>query len=270
MTVTGTILLADADRGRRGYVAENLVADGYEVLQAGSVGSAEQMLNSSFVDAAVIDRALPDADGMALLELVRGAGRAGARLDVDLPVIVTSHQPSTLERVRGLDRGCDDYLGRPYSYSELRARIAALLRRRQRMSAGARIRVGTLEVNALARQVWVDGRAVALSGKEFSLLQTLAREPTRVFRRAELMETVWGWPSGMEERCRTRTLDQHASRLRRKLSVHGVNYVINVWGVGYRLIDVIEPPSAAVVVALAPSRVVVAPPGQALGLGLSA
>jgi two-component system phosphate regulon response regulator PhoB len=116
-------------------------------------------------------------------------------------------------------------------------RIAALLRRRRRASTIARLRVGTLEIDALARQAWIDGVVVPLSSKEFSLLVTLAREPGRVFKRAELMETVWGWSDAGATSQHTRTLDSHASRVRRKLAAHGAAYVVNVWGVGYRLMD---------------------------------
>jgi DNA-binding response OmpR family regulator len=242
MSSTGkTILVVDADRATRGFVVQNLVADGYDVLEAGSAVSAQQLLTNSFVDLAVIDRALPDGDGLELLAFVRDAGQVGARLDVDMSLLMTSDHASTLDRVRGLERGCDDYLSRPYAYAELRARISALLRRRTRMAAGARLRIGPLEVNALARQAWIDGRPVPLSSKEFSLLQTLAREPMRVFGREELMTTVWGWGGSAAPGYRTRTLDSHASRLRRKLAAHGANYVINVWGVGYRVVDVTAP-----------------------------
>ena len=85
-----------------------------------------------------------------------------------------------------------------------------------------------------------------LSSKEFSLLHTLAREPGRVFKRDELMATVWGWSDGGSTAHRTRTLDSHVSRLRRKLSAHGARYVVNVWGVGYRLMDAAAPESVDV------------------------
>jgi len=236
-----TILLVEADRGARASVASQLTADGYEVLEAGSLGSARRLLTDNFVDVAVVDRALPDGDGLELLSFVRDGGPIGARVEADLPVILTSDRASSMDRVRGLERGCDDYMSSPYHYYELRARICALMRRRARLAAGARLRVGPLEVNSLARQAWVDGRPVVLSSKEFSLLQTLAREPTRVFGRDELMVSVWGWAANSAAASRTRTLDQHASRLRRKLSEHGANYVINVWGVGYKLVDVTAP-----------------------------
>ncbi|HWD69107.1 MAG TPA: response regulator transcription factor [Solirubrobacteraceae bacterium] len=240
-----TILIVGADRAARAFLGDNLTADGYEVLEAGAVTSARHLLSQTLVDLIVVDRALPDGDGLALLRFIRDADHLGARVDCDLPVILIAERASPLDRIRGFERGCDDYLGSDeFSYTELRARIAALLRRRRRASSIARLRVGSLEIDALARQVWIDGAPVPLSSKEFSLLVTLAREPGRVFKRAELMATVWGWSDGGATAQRTRTLDSHASRLRRKLAAHGAIYIVNVWGVGYRLIDV--PASEAV------------------------
>ena len=239
---TDTILVVRADREARTFLASNLTDDGFDVIEASSVQSARRALADAFVDLAVIDRELPDGDGLELLPYVRGAGAAATRVDTDLPLIITSPEASPLDRVRGLERGCDDYVSRPYSYAELRARVTALLRRRRRLSTAARLRVGSLEIDALARQAWIDGLPVALSSKEFTLLHTLAREPGRVFAREELMATVWGWGDAGRGAQQTRTLDSHASRLRRKLSAHGASYVINVWGVGYRLVDVpLEP-----------------------------
>jgi DNA-binding response OmpR family regulator len=234
-----TILIVGADRAARAFLGDNLTADGYEILEAGAVASASRLLMQSHVDLLVLDRDLPDHDGLELLRFIREADQLVSQVDCDLPVIVTSGDASPLERIRGFERGCDDYLNRAeLSYTELRVRIAALLRRRRRVSAISRLRVGTLEIDALARQAWVDGVPVLLASKEFSLLVTLAREPGRVFKRAELMATVWGWSDGGVTAHHTRTLDSHASRLRRKLSTHGAAYVVNVWGVGYRLIDV--------------------------------
>jgi DNA-binding response OmpR family regulator len=93
--------------------------------------------------------------------------------------------------------------------------------------------VGPLEVDATAREVRVDGELIKLSKKEFALLRALAGEPTRVFTREELLRGVWGYRTIGT----TRTLDSHASRLRSKVSVHGHRFVVNVWGVGYRLLD---------------------------------
>lgn len=236
-----TILIVGADRAERAFLGDNLTADGYEVLEAGALSSARALLSQRRIDLVVVDRGLPDGSGLDLLRVVREADRVAAPIDSDLPVILIADGASQLERIRAFERGCDEYLcGTDLSYAELRARIGALLRRRRRGASVARLRVGTLEIDVLARQAWVAGRPVRLSGKEFSLLLALAREPGRVFRRAELMATVWGWNDGGATA--TRTLDSHASRLRRKLSVSGTGYVVNVWGVGYRLVDV---PAAA-------------------------
>ena len=234
-----TILIVGADRAARAFLGDNLTADGYEILEAGALTSARRLLTRALVDLIVLDRELPDGDGLELLRFIRDSEQPVAQVDCDLPVIVIAGNSSPLDRIRGYEHGCDDYLDRAeLSYTELRAHIAALLRRRRRISSIARLRVGTLEIDALARQVWVDGVPVPLASKEFSLLVTLARDPGRVFKRAELMATVWGWSDGGATAQRTRTLDSHVSRLRRKLSAHGAMYVVNVWGVGYRRIDV--------------------------------
>ena len=236
------ILLVGADRGARAALGDNLTADGYEILEAGALTSARRLLASTAVDLVVVDRELPDGDGLDLLRFIRESDHLGAAVDCDLPVILSASGAPALERIRGFERGCDDYVDRDeVTYTEMRARIGAALRRRRRIANVARLRVGTLEIDALARQAWVGGVPVRLAGKEFSLLVTLAREPGRVFRREELMATVWGWSDGGATAQRTRTLDSHASRLRRKLSAHGARYVLNVWGVGYRLIDVPAP-----------------------------
>jgi DNA-binding response OmpR family regulator len=109
-----------------------------------------------------------------------------------------------------------------------------VLRRAYRRPGGGRLRVGPLEIEPLSRQVRLDGELLHLSKKEFALLRALAEDPTRVFTREELLRGVWGF----QALGATRTLDSHASRLRKKLTEAGAaGFVINVWGVGYRLID---------------------------------
>jgi DNA-binding response OmpR family regulator len=147
---------------------------------------------------------------------------------------VLSRDADRLQRIRMLERGGDDVVRKPFAYPELRARIAAVLRRSE-IRRGARIlRAGPIVIDVRSREVRVFDRLVVLSDKEYQLLVALAGEPTRVFTRAELLRGVWGHQSFGH----TRTLDSHASRLRRKLCGEGHDkLVINVWGVGYRLID---------------------------------
>jgi DNA-binding response OmpR family regulator len=152
----------------------------------------------------------------------------------NVPVIVLGEPESdTVDRVRALDRGCDDFLVRPFAYEELLARIRAVLRRTM-PPAHETLRAGPIGVDLATRSIRVQGEAVALAGKEYELLVKLMSDPTRVFTKESLLRDVWGFRS----LGRTRTLDSHASRLRRKLSTAAPGpFVINVWGVGYRLLD---------------------------------
>jgi DNA-binding response OmpR family regulator len=212
-----TILLVEDDRALRTFLADNLTADGFELLVAGTAREGRALLERRAPAVAVVDVELPDASGLSLL------GRAGARF------LVLSGRGTELDRVRGLQHGADDYMVKPFSYPELLLRLRALLRRGAERPT--RLRVGALEVDPPTRDVRVGGRRVELSAKEFSLLRALAQDPTRVFTKDELLRDVWGFAS----RGSTRTLDSHACRLRRKL---GAGFVVNVWGVGYRLVEV--------------------------------
>jgi DNA-binding response OmpR family regulator len=230
---TATILIVEDDSATRRFLADNLAADGFEPVEAERLLDARHLVRTAYPDLAIVDLGLPDGDGLELLRYVRNTDRAVGRTDPDLPLLVLTGRGSELDRMRGFDRGCDDYVVKPFAYHELRARVRALLRRTARRPETSRLRIGTLELDSIARQVWVRGTPVALSKKEFALLRALAAEPTRVFTREELLRGVWGFRTlGM-----TRTLDSHAFRLRRKLAAHGDRFVVNVWGVGYRLID---------------------------------
>jgi DNA-binding response OmpR family regulator len=150
----------------------------------------------------------------------------------DVPVIVLGEPESdTVDRIRALERGCDDFLVRPFAYEELLARIRAVLRRTTPAAHEVR-RAGLIIADLATRSVLVADVAVSLAGKEYELLLKLMTDPTRVFTKEELLREVWGFRS----LGRTRTLDSHASRLRRKLAAAGAgSVVVNVWGVGYRL-----------------------------------
>jgi DNA-binding response OmpR family regulator len=228
-----TILVIEDHGPTRSFLADNLAADGYDVLEAGCASHAERLIETRFPDLAIIDLGLPDRDGLELLARVRGIDPVAARTDPDLPIVLLTGRASELDQLRGFARGCDDYVIKPFSYQELLARIGALLRRNERRPGQGRLRIGSLEIDPSSRQVWLHGEPIALSKKEFGLLRALAAEPTRVFTREELLRGVWGF----QVICPTRTIDSHAHRLRKKLAAHGDRFVINVWGVGYRLVD---------------------------------
>jgi DNA-binding response OmpR family regulator len=232
-TAAATVLIVEDHHSTRKFLADNLAADGYELLEAQSAAEAHGQMQTRFPDLAIVDLELPDLDGLELLQTVRGSDRAAGQLDPDLPLLVLTGRSGELDRLRAFDRGADDYVCKPFSYQELHARIEALLRRTRRRPGTGRLRVGPIELDPLSRQVWLRGAPVDLSKKEFALLRALSGEPTRVFTREELLRGVWGFRAMGQ----TRTLDSHAFRLRRKLNRDGDSFVINVWGVGYRLLD---------------------------------
>ena len=228
-----TILLVEDDDATRTFLADNLTADGFDMLVADCVRDGRRLLEAKFPDLVVVDVVLPDAAGLDLVREVRSADGIASRLDPHTPVLVLSGRSSELDRLRALERGADDYVVKPFAYTEVRARIEALLRRANLRPGQGTLRVGELRIDPPSRDVTLRGRRIVLSQKEFALLRTLATEPTRVFTKEELLRNVWGFRALGS----TRTLDSHACRLRQKLSRGGDRFVLNVWGVGYRLID---------------------------------
>lgn len=239
-----TLLLVEADAPTREFLADNLIADGFDVLVAEAAEDGRELLERSFPDLVVLDGGLPEGAGFELLRHVREADGVASRIDPTVPVLVVAAHGGELERLRAFEHGADDVLDRPIAYRELRCRIEAILRRSGRRVRAGRLRVGELEIDAAARTVDLAGERLDLSAKEFALLRVLAADPTRVFTKAELLRAIWGQRTVGT----TRTLDSHACRLRRKLGVRGERYVVNVWGVGYRLVDV---PALAAAPALA-------------------
>ena len=228
-----TILIVEDDTTTATFLADNLTADGYDVLVADSARDALRLLERKYPDLALVDLGLPDADGLTLIERIRRADGVATRLNPDVPVLAVTGRSAPLDVLRGFERGVDDYVVKPFAYPELLARVRALLRRADRRTRLGRLRVGELEVDPPAREARLRGRALDLSQKEFALLRVLASDPTRVFTKEELLRTVWGYRSMGS----TRTLDSHACRLRHKLARDGDRFVVNVWGVGYRLVD---------------------------------
>lgn len=228
-----TILVVEDDPATRTFLADNLTADGYELLVAETAQHGLLLLETHFPDLALVDLGLPDASGYDVLRHVRAADGIASRIDPDTPLVLLTGRDGELDRVRGFERGADDYVCKPFSYPELRGRLAALLRRADGRRRGGRLRVGGLEIDPQARTAFLRGAALVLSQKEFALLRTLAGDPVKVFTKDELLRSIWGF----RHMGTTRTLDSHACRLRRKLGVHGEKYVVNVWGIGYRLVD---------------------------------
>jgi DNA-binding response OmpR family regulator len=204
------LLLADTDGNAQ--LTRHLTYDGFELVSDGD--------------------ARPDlvlVEDLSTLEELRS--RHG-----DVPVIVLGDPASdAVDRARALDRGCDDFLARPFVYEELLARIRAVLRRTSLREPELLV-AGPIRADVATRCVTVRGRFVPLAGKEYELLLKLLSDPQRVFTKEQLLREVWEFRA----LGRTRTLDSHASRLRRKLQAAGDGpFVLNVWGVGYRLLPVV-------------------------------
>lgn len=227
-----SLVVCEDDEITLDLLCEHLAADRFGVMPAPSASDALRLCRYNHPDLLLLDLNLPDASGLDVLREIREADGLDSRFDPRLPVIVLSGRSGDTDKVRGLDAGADDYVTKPFVYSELRARVGAVLRRREAHHEGPR-RVGDLILDPIRRRVTVGGRPVHLSKKEFALLRALVADPTRVFTKEELLTGVWGYKGPSK----TRTLDCHASRLRRKLDPEHGRFVINCWGFGYRLID---------------------------------
>jgi len=225
------VLVVEQEEPVRSYLEQQLSDDGYEVLSADAARKAFDLVEREQPDLVLLDAVLPDASGFEVCSRLR-EGEPGRSWNRDVPVIMVSSRSEPVDRLRGFARGCDDYVAMPFMYEELLARMRAVLRR----AGGPRhtvFAVDDLTIDFASRTVRVTGERVQLSAKEYDLLVALAEDPERVFGKEELLRDVWGFRS----LGRTRTLDSHASRLRRKLNSNGdPRYVLNEWGVGYRLV----------------------------------
>jgi len=227
------ILLIDADPHAAEQLAQQLAADGYRVDVARTTEHARMLAREHPPELALLgDLGEPHAT-LALLEEIRGRSLDGAApWDLGLPALVLGSGVDRLDAIRAFEAGADDYLPAG-AYLELRARVGALLRRAgSQREPAVRVRVGELEIDARSRCASLASEPLDLRRLEFDLLLHMAREPTRVFERRELLRSVWGYGNG----CSTRTVDSHASRLRRKLDPQRAGtWVLGVRGVGYRL-----------------------------------
>jgi DNA-binding response OmpR family regulator len=147
-------------------------------------------------------------------------------------VILVSPDTQEPNVLRAFDAGADDFIARPVPYLELRARLRALLRRTESPRPVEPLQIGPLEIDTGAYAASLHGDRLQLRHLEYELLLHLAGDPRRVFRKQELLSAVWGYRA----RASTRTLDSHASRLRHKLAASGERWIVNVRGIGYRLI----------------------------------
>ena len=230
-----TVVVCEDDPPTLELLCDHLVADSFEALAAPSAADALRLCHFKQPDLLLLDLNLPDAPGLDVLRVIRAAEGATGSYDPELAVIVLSGRGSDADRVRGLECGADDYVVKPFQVQEVVARMRAVLRRRDGRRAGP-LRVGELVVDPVPARGPRRRRAGAAGEQGVQPPADARLEPTRVFTKAELLRDVWGFRS----LGRTRTLDSHASRLRRKLDPEAGRYVVNCWGIGYRLIDAPE------------------------------
>lgn len=206
------VLLIEDDRATADYLAKGLREVGHvvEVARTGRDGLV-LALDEAF-DAIITDRMLPGPDGLSILRALRASGNR-------TPVLIVTALGEVDARVDGLDAGADDYLAKPFAFSELRARLDAMTRRATASGAGeaAVLRVADVEMNLLRRSVRRGGQPVELLPTEFRLLEFMMRHPGQVLTRTMLLERVWDFNFDPT----TNVVDVHVSRLRRKLDIPG-------------------------------------------------
>ncbi|MFQ5954045.1 MAG: winged helix-turn-helix domain-containing protein [Kiloniellales bacterium] len=219
------ILVIEDDREAAAYMAKGLTESGYVVDQAADGHDGLILGTSRDYDAMVVDRMLPGLDGLAVVQALRSQG-------ISTPVLILSALGQVDDRVRGLKAGGDDYLTKPYAFTELLARIEALLRRANPASAETRLRLADLEMDLLGRTVTRAGRGIELKPREFALLEFLLRHAGQVVTRTMLLEGVWGYHFDPQ----TNVIDVHVSRLRQKIDKGFQRPLLHtVRGVGYCL-----------------------------------
>lgn len=219
------VLLVEDDRNLRLFLRKALHEEGVSVDEAATGESALVAVGSKAYDCVVLDVMLPARDGFDVLATLRAAG-------VTTPVLMLTARTEVEHRVKGLEGGADDYLGKPFDLSELLARIQALVRRAKLGGVDPVLRVGTLALNPLTRRVTLGPRTIDLSPREFSLLEFLMRNAGRTVSRSRIAEAVWNYQFDPQ----TNVVDQYITYLRRKVGGEDTApEIVTVRGVGYRL-----------------------------------
>lgn len=218
------VLVVEDSRRLAGIIKRGLLEEGYAVDNAYDGEEAEYMAESVPFDLIVLDIMLPKKDGLAVCRDLRAK-------DVNTPILMLTAKDGVEDRVTGLDSGADDYLVKPFAFSELLARLRALLRREGQAKV-QKYQVGDMALDPQSREVWRDGERLELTAKEYAILEYFMRRPNAVVTRTMLGESVWDYEfDGLSN-----IIDVYVRRLRRKLDREGQPSIIQtVRGAGYRL-----------------------------------
>ena len=214
------LLLVEDDSMIGAAAQEGLRREGHTVDWVRDGARAEAAVAGAGYDIVLLDLGLPRRDGLAVLKAWRARG-------IDIPVVIITARDAVADRVAGLDAGADDYLVKPFDLDELSARVRAVARRRSGR-AGATITIGDLELDTAAKRVKWKGEEIALSAREYALLEALADRPGAYLTRAQLEERHYGW----DEEIASNAVEVHIHALRRKLDAALIR---NVRGLGYTL-----------------------------------
>ncbi len=222
MTTRRTVLVVEDESAIADVVEMYLEQAGFKVRWASSAAEAARQLEDPNLDLILLDLTLPDSDGVELFRDIRSRRST--------PVIMVTARDAEADRVLGLELGADDYVTKPFSPRELVARVRAVLRRGESAEPANDVpmSIGDLRIDPLSREVTAGDESVDLTRMEFDLLAYLLARPGRVFSRTQLLESVWGYPGGVD----SRTVDVHVAQLRRKLGERCP--VRTVRGVGYK------------------------------------
>jgi two-component system, OmpR family, response regulator len=219
------LLVIEDDEEAGSYLVKGLGESGHVVDRAADGPKGLGLALSGPYDALIVDRMLPGLDGLSIVETLRKSGN-------HVPVLILSARSGVDDRVAGLRAGGDDYLTKPFAFSELLARLDALLRRSQPVAAETRLRVADLEIDLLARTVSRAGSPIDLKPREFRILEYLMRHAGQVVTRTMLLENVWDYHFDPQ----TNVVDVHMSRLRQKIDGDAERPLLQtVRGAGYRL-----------------------------------
>ena len=203
----------------------NLQNEGYDVVTGSNGLEAVELAKDPDINLVILDVMMPQMDGLTACAKIREFS--------DVPIVLLTAKVEDMDKLMGFDHGADDYITKPFNILELKARIKALLRRnvQQQKSMDNMLCIGQIRLDLDGRNAYVGDKLVELTAKEFDVVETLMRNPNRVYSRENLLDTIWRY----EYRSDIRTVDVHIRRLREKLEADPAkpNYIMTKWGVGY-------------------------------------
>lgn len=216
------VLIVDDEKLIVKGLKHSLEQQGYNVFAAYDGSGAMEIIEENKIDFIILDLMLPDTDGMMLCKKIRK--------QYDMPILMLTAKDGDYDKILGFEFGADDYMTKPFNTLELLARMKAIVRRVERHEKDEIIEISDLIINRAERRVYIKGKEINLTSKEFEMLYLLANNPGRVFTRDEIFNKVWD-----EEAFDVRTIDVHVRNLREKIEQDGSNpkYIMTKWGVGY-------------------------------------